>query len=1082
MVGQPLDSRIGHHSDTKKQAMSINPKILQSLLFVCLIGLLSCVSTAGQQDVSERLTKLNVEVAKLTRGGKYSEALPLARRALELSEKTLGPAHPNVATALNNLALLYRDLGDYAQAIPLMRRALVILEKALGPEHPNVGAALNNLAELYHTTGDYAQAEPLYQRAFQIDEAALGPNHPSVAGDLNNLAELYRDTGNYAQAEPLNRRSLAILEQALGPEHPSVATSLNNLAELYRNLGDYAQAELLNRRALAIKETALGPAHPGVAISLNNLAAVYDDLGDYAQAEPLYRRSLAIREKALGPKHPNVAFSLNNLALLYANLGDFAQAEPLNRRALAIWEQALGPEHPSVALALNNLAGLYYATGNYAQAEPLLRRSLAIREQALGPEHPDLSQTLNNLAELYRRTGNYAQAEPLYRRSLAILEQALGPAHPDVAASLNNLALLYHSLGDYAQAEPLYRRSLAIREQALGSEHPSVAQSLNNLATLVAGQKKYPTALGLLQRGLRIQSRQLHNIFSFTTERQKLAFLHTISGYYEVYLSLLHQQFITDPHVVNQGLALVLQRKGIVLDAQSRIRTAMKGRLSEAAQTNWERLSALQSQQSQLVLNRPKNLALETYRQQLATLQTEIQTIEQTLARESAIVAKDLKQRAITVEAVARRLPEKSVLVEFTKIHDFDFTKGQWKPTYRYLAFVLTKAGTVTLVDLGVASSLETQAQRVLEDVRDSVDQPQRSLESLAGLYTQLWGPLELALTGVDKILLSPDGLLNLVPFAALVDAQGRSLVERYRFAYVSSGREVIQADGTFPPRDLTLLLVANPAFDTKGQEVGRSGGSMRSRDFHGVFAPLPGTQREAREIPPLIPGPAHEKRILVGSLATENAVKSAHSARILHFATHGFFLADQPPAVGRKWRDIAVVSTQLRPPLSAELRENPLIRSGLALAGANHAAESTHGEDGILTALEITALDLYGTELVVLSACKTGVGEVKTGEGVFGLRRAFALAGAQNLLMSLWAVEDETTVMQMTAFYRNLRTLPPAEALRQAQLETIAELREKYGQAAPILWAPFILQGGRALTQHLGGGRLPETAVSMAD
>ena len=192
--------------------------------------------------------------------------------------------------------------------------------------------------------------------------------------------------------------------------------------------------------------------------------------------------------------------------------------------------------------------------------------------------------------------------------------------------------------------------------------------------------------------------------------------------------------------------------------------------------------------------------------------------------------------------------------------------------------------------------------------------------------------------------------------------------------------------------------------------------------------------------------------------------MKSARSPRILHLATHGFFLQDEEIDLGGEMRGLTVVPKEK--PAPGKRYENPLVRSGLAFAGANKASEITAGDDGILTALEITGMDLYGTELVVLSACDTGVGEIKTGEGVFGLRRAFALAGAKNLLMSLWPVSDEITANQMKSFYQNLQKLPPAEALRQAQLETIKELKSKEGFASPALWAPFILQGGQALGQ----------------
>ena len=282
------------------------------------------------------------------------------------------------AYILNLQAGSYYQQGRYDEAGPLYQRSLAISEKALGPEHPDVAQSLNDLGLLYKAQGRYDEAESLYQRSLAIREQALGPEHPDVATSLNNLAALYHDQGRYDEAEPLYQRSLAIRETALGPEHPDVALSLNNLAALYHEQGRYDEAEPLYQRSLAISEKALGPEHPGVALALNNLANLYHNQGRYDEAEPLYQRSLAIREQALGSEHPLVALSLHNLANLYNDQGRYDEAEPLYQRSLAIWEKALGPEHPHVATILNNLANLYNHQGRYDQAGPLLQRAVRI--------------------------------------------------------------------------------------------------------------------------------------------------------------------------------------------------------------------------------------------------------------------------------------------------------------------------------------------------------------------------------------------------------------------------------------------------------------------------------------------------------------------------------------------------------------------------------------------------------------------------------------------------------------------------------------------------------------------------------
>ncbi len=424
------------------------------------------------------------------------------REGLKYAEKTRSIT--NIATALNNLAMVYKSTNRLTEAEPIFRRVLAICEASYGPKHPNVATRLNNLAELLRATNRFAEAEPLYRRALAIDEANLGPDHARVAGHLNNLALLLEATNRLAEAEPLYRRALAICEASYGPEHPGIATCLNNMAGLLRATNRLAEAELMCRRALAIGEASFGPDHPKVATRLNNLASLLASTNRLMEAETLYRRALAINEASFGPDHPDVATCLNNLAGSLRVTNRLAEAEPLLRRALAIDEASLGPDHPSVATDLNNLAHLLVLTNRLAEAGPLFLRALAIDEASLGPDHPDVATGLNNLAWLLNTTNRPAEAEPLYRRALAINEASYGPDHPNVAIHLNNLAELLEATNRLAEAEPLYRRALAIDEASYGPDHPCVARDLNNLAVLLHGANRLAEAVPLSRRHLDI--------------------------------------------------------------------------------------------------------------------------------------------------------------------------------------------------------------------------------------------------------------------------------------------------------------------------------------------------------------------------------------------------------------------------------------------------------------------------------------------------------------------------------------------------------------------------------------------------
>jgi tetratricopeptide (TPR) repeat protein len=459
---------------------------------------------------AEKQTRLLVAlVSFLHSRGQYGEAMSLARCGLELSERVLGPEHPDTLASMNGMAELLYSMGDHAGAEPLLRRALEARERVLGPDHPDTMESVNNLAVLLSRRGDYAGAEPLYRRALDTRERVLGPDHPDTMESVHNLAALLQDMGDYAAAQPLYRRALEASERVLGPEHSSTLHSVSNLAVLLRDMGDYAGAEPLYRRALDARERVLGPEHPDTLTSVNNLAGLLSCTGDYAGAESLYRRALDARERVLGPEHPDTLGSVNNLAGLLKRTGDYAGAEPLYRRALEASERVLGPEHPDTLGSVNNLAGLLDRTGDYAGAEPLYRRALEARERVLGPEHPDTLGSVNNLAGLLSCTGEYADSESLHRRTLDARERVLGPDHPSTLGSVNNLAVLLSRTGDYAGAEPLLRRALESRDCVLGPEHPDTLVSVQNLGFLLSRTGDYAGAEPLFRRALEASERVL---------------------------------------------------------------------------------------------------------------------------------------------------------------------------------------------------------------------------------------------------------------------------------------------------------------------------------------------------------------------------------------------------------------------------------------------------------------------------------------------------------------------------------------------------------------------------------------------
>lgn len=1011
--------------------------------------------------------KLASDALLLEVQGKYDEALPLAERVLALREKALGAEHPDVGAALNFLAGVHFDKGAFKTAEPLYLRALAIREKALGKEHLDVAESVNDLAVTYLNLAAYERALPLYQRALDIYTKLLGADDPQVAQALSNLAGLFQHKGEYAKAEPLYRRALAIREKKFGTESLDMADSLGNLAALYRDTGEYAKAEPLHLRALAIREKVLGKEHPDVAESLNNLGLLYNEMGDYTKAEPLYQRAIEIREKALGNDHPFLATTLSNLAALYWEKGDWLKVEPLQLRAIAIKEKALGKEHPDLANSLNLLAGFYRDTGNYTESEKLHQRALAMREKLLG-EHPETALSLFSFAKLYQLEGKAAQAENFYKRSLTMLEKTVGSEHPFLIQAVNGLASLYNSQGKYDEAEALYTRALKIEERTLNADAPDIARTLSSLAFLAWAKGNKLQAVAQLRQALEISEQNLNRNLLVGSEQQKANYLNLFADDLNNAIALHTQAAPQDATALDLALTTLLRRKGRGLDAMTNAIATLRRRASAQDQVKLDQVAQLRSQLATLTLRGAEAMSPAAYRAQLRQLEDQAEKLESELSSRSAEFRS--QTQPVTRSLIQAAIPRGAALVEFVRYDAVareralppaikgnasnsaiggagGINKSKASGQARYAVYVLTANGNPQWADLGEAAALETAIANWRQALRD----PQRTdaKRLVRGLAYRLMHPVQAMIGDAKHLLISPDGALNLIPFAALVDEQDKYLVENYSISYITSGRDLLRLQTSRATRG-EAVVVADPEFGDPPVIIPSHNPSRKSEarldQSKVLFMPLAKTRTEARALKELLP----TSTLLTKNLATEAALRQLHGPRILHIATHGFFL-EENESVASETRNVA--GTRLGKWVANV--QNPLLRSGLALAGANQGKSGD--DDGILTALEATGLDLWGTKLVVLSACDTGVGEVKNGEGVYGLRRAFVLAGAESELMSLWPVSDSSTSDLMISYYKALQQgQGRGEALRQAQLQMLQNKDRQH----PFYWASFIQSG----------------------
>lgn len=1043
--------------------------------------------------------------------GDYAQAESLYQQALMIYEKALGEDHPHVAVSLNDLSDMYYERGDYGHTEPLLQKLLKIRRKNLGETHPDVATTLHNLAELYFEKGEYAQTEACLQRALSIKRMTLGDTDPEYAKSLQLLAMLNESRGAYTQAETLYRQASNIVRTALGETHPFFAATLSGIAGLYQKMGNYAQAETLHLQALNIRRKTLGETHSDTATSLSKLGMFYRMIGKYAQAEPYYQQALKITRAVRGETHPNVAASMNNLAILYLAMGDYARALSYSQQASNIARMSLGREHPTFANSLSTLAGILFEIGDYVQAEMLFQQVLDIRRTTLGQVHPLVADSLNSLAVLNSSMGNYMQAEKLFQEALNIRRTILGETHPDVASSMYCLAGLYYTTGDYAQAEISLKQALKIWRTTLGETNPYIASCLYDLALLYSTTNRPTEVLPHLQQAASIDDQMIEQVFSIGSESRRMMYLMTLRKHVDLFLSLILRLLPGSLIALQAGLDLVLRRKAIEAEALAAQRDAILGGRYPALRSKLHELTSLRVQIAQKVLDGPGEEDAWSYQQILDGWKDRKEQLEIELARHIPEMSMAQQLRTTNWREIAKRLPQVTTLVEFVRMSLIDSQALHVRDEDRYLAFVLNSGEPVQvhLIDLGEAEQIDKliglfrmaiTGESELTDVADiargapprlvpSVNRAEggtvrhtivgspQSVQSAyrnfgIALRNTVFDPLLKALDGRRKLFLAPDGDLTRIPFEALPTDDGNHLIDEYQISYLSTGRDVLRFGTSSTSQPAPPLVVADPDFDLRVDEtpLQKEHGMVQERlpldlDRAGFpFARLTGARKEGERIAKLL-----NVQPILDKAALESHIKFSRSPRILHIATHGFFLPNKQrnPGTYIFGEEIAAKERNNLGLLPGQEVENPLLRSGLALAGANNWKHKdllpVEAEDGLLYAEDVSALDLLDTDLVVLSACETGLGQVRTGEGVFGLRRAFILAGAKTLLMSLWKVPDQQTQELMEDFYqRILFHRPRADALREAQIAMKAK------HPHPRFWGAFICQGDPGpLSQH---------------
>ncbi|MFZ4396917.1 MAG: CHAT domain-containing protein, partial [Kiritimatiellia bacterium] len=906
--------------------------------------------------------------------------------------------------------------------------------------------------------GRFREATVAGEAALSLCRQALGDKHPEVGRALARLSTACVGAENYTRAQQHATLALAIARSGPAGNKGDLYAALVPLGIAATHLSRWTEAEAMLKEACDLSFTPPKTYAEDAAPAFLAMGALDERLQRYAEAERNLVTGLGILDRNPRVNPLQWADALETLGVFYLRTGDYERAEPYLARAYQTFQDKLPPKDLRLASILTQLGRLNRNLGEDSKAKKCFEDSLSILRTAGGAgKVVELATTLHMLAVLQCDQGQAEMACRTQAEALRLLETAAPPQPVLLSAHLNNMGWfnLARSNGN-TEATAFLQRSLKMAEANSGMQSEDVGNTLATLA-LVASRAKNPEALALARRSDAIYTQLLETIMRMGSEDQKESFIRKIEGKMYLAIEMQAADWPADANFARFALETVLRRKGIVADAMGMGLENLRNERNPQVATQLQRLSELRSELSHMALDSTKKFDAPESRR-LWTIQRDMDQLLR--AQSQAGPSAGWRCNTVDTEQVRKALPASSVLIEYVLYRPANpGLSAQQRRTAPLdcAAYLLFPDGRIEGRRLGSMRTIAPKIQALRRAlVRASTDEWSAAARELA---VDIVHPLLAGIGDATMVFIAPDGLLHLVPFGTLPDRSGRMLVERTDLTYVNSGRDLLPRPRvnttTQPP-----LILAQPDYDA----YAAGGGRKPDNEIGGLgtgmlFLPLPGTGSEGEAIRGLLAG----ARLVTGQQAGEATLRDAHSPEILHIATHGFFL-DEDGLLGEGLRGIkrkeppAPVARAQRPTITPDFRiyQHPSVRSGLALAGANRFEGGR--DDGILTALEVMDLDLRGTELVVLSACETGLGDAVSGSGVFGMRRSFMEVGARTQVLSLWKVHDEATRDLMTRFYRNiLAGEGKVSAMRHAQL---ALRREQKDWQHPFFWAAFVVAG----------------------
>lgn len=967
----------------------------------------------------------------------FSQAFSLQLKAMEVMEKAHGRQSKEYAGMEANLAMMASRAGKYDLAMRHFEQASETQKKLLGANHPEYGTTIYNMANLLIEQGQYRFAQDYLEEALRVHQKSNG-----VPNALLSMAGLKMNLGLFQQSENLYAQAIEEVRLRLGNKHPEYATAISNRALLYIETGRYEAAIEELKQAERLIIDAYGKDHYELAYVYANMSNANRYSGNFKEAEQFAMHGIEITKNSLGLNHPDYGTALQNLAVMYYEFGSYIKAEETYNQALEVYLKSFPHNHPLVLSLYSNKGAMYMAALEQAKTDEQRQKTFDAASEALEfvvsqygieNEHiqglivspnlpPDAAIHINNLAELHRITGDFVRARGLYQIALEAEIKNFGELHERVAVSLSNMALLKSAMGQHLDAIEMAERALQIRENRFGGASANNTIAWHGLASIYEKAGEILKADSAHQMAVELTFSTIDRNFAFMSRAQRTDFLRTSEEMVMAYGTFVLTHGTQHPESVGRMWNYTARHKGILLRSDA----TFTARVAEEAKRNPEIKSkyAQYRKMGEVIMNDEGD---DVNYDAFAALEKQL----------LAALGEAVNPPAPNYKQFMASLPAKSAHIEILRIEHDDKTS--------YAAILLKKDAQPEWISLTDEASVKQIIESAVGDDRTRVNALYGISENGKMLYSMLWKPISDKLAGVTQVSLNPAGVYHQIPLHALFDESKRSPEDQVVLRLTNS---------------VDVLFVQAPVKPKSAHVLG--GARYTQKSAENFWQYLPGTLSEALDVTDILAKRGVKVQLDTGFLATESRLREAAALggiSIWHLATHGFFY----PNPKLQQNIVVELDEQVdmafrgggRGMYGYSSNRDPMMRSGVVFAGVNDALSSENVlkfSNGVLTAAEVEWIPLRGAELVVLSACETGLGDISGNEGVYGLQRAFRIAGAKKLIMSLWQVPDNETREFFGHFYNSYaKSGDASEAMRNARLI----MGKKYD---PYYWAAFIL------------------------